>query len=67
MTIFLLYTDPGSGMMLLQVLFAFFAGALFYFRRFFYKLFGKDKVPGDKLPVAKESDSEGAPNSKTEV
>ena len=67
MTLFFLYTDPGSGMMLLQVLFAFFAGALFYFRRFFYRLFGKDKVADDKSPGVKESDSEGATSSKTEV
>ena len=66
MIIFLFYTDPGSGMMLLQVLFAFLASILFYFRKFFYKLFGKDNA-ADKLPDDKENVSESSQNSKHEV
>lgn len=66
MTLLLFYTDPGSGMMLLQVLFAFVAGALFYFRKFFYKLFGKDKA-ADKLPDVKEDVSERSQDGKSEV
>ena len=34
------YTDPGSGMLIWQGLVAAFLGASFYFRKFFYKLFG---------------------------
>ena len=41
MKLLLFYTDPGSGMMLLQVLLAFLASGLFYFRRFFLGLFGR--------------------------
>ena len=44
MKIFLFYTDPGSGIMLLQILFAFFASGAFYFRKYFYKLFGRSRV-----------------------
>src|SRR3954468_2774128 len=35
------YTDPGSGMLIWQGVVAAFLGASFYFRKFFYKLFGK--------------------------
>jgi hypothetical protein len=35
------YTDPGSGMLIWQGLVAAFLGASFYFRKFFFKLFGK--------------------------
>ena len=38
------YTDPGSGTMLLQLLLATVAGAGFYFRSFFYRLFGGKKT-----------------------
>lgn len=48
------YTDPGSGMLLLQILFAFFASFLFYFRKFFYKIFGKNKA-APELPKSEES------------
>jgi hypothetical protein len=41
MKILLFYTDPGSGMMLLQVLLATIAGAGFYFRSFFMRIFGR--------------------------
>ncbi|HSE48890.1 MAG TPA: hypothetical protein VLA96_06745 [Terriglobales bacterium] len=34
------YTDPGSGMLIWQGLVAAFLGASFYFRKFFFKLFG---------------------------
>ena len=44
MKILLLYADPGSGIMLLQILFAFFASGAFYFRKYFYKLFGRGGV-----------------------
>jgi len=43
MKMLLFYTDPGSGMMLLQILLAFFASGAFYFRKYFQKLFGKSK------------------------
>lgn len=65
MDFLLFYTDPGSGMMLLQVLFAFAASLLFYFRKFFYKIFGKsggvEKMPDDKI------DSKGIDNNAGEV
>lgn len=41
------YTDPGSGMLIWQGLVAAFLGASFYFRKYFYKVFGK-KSSGDK-------------------
>jgi hypothetical protein len=43
MKILLFYTDPGSGVMLLQVLLATIAGAGFYFRSFFMRIFGRRK------------------------
>ena len=43
MTLLFFYTDPGSGTMLLQLLLATLAGAGFYFRSFFYRLFGGKK------------------------
>lgn len=42
------YTDPGSGMLIWQGLVAAFLGASFYFRKFFYKLFGSK--PSDSKP-----------------
>jgi hypothetical protein len=42
------YTDPGSGMLIWQGLVAAFLGASFYFRKYFYKLFGKK--PTDQKP-----------------
>ena len=44
MILLFFYTDPGSGMMLLQLLLATIAGAGFYFRSFFYRLFGGKKT-----------------------
>ena len=44
MTLLFFYTDPGSGAMLLQLLLATMAGAGFYFRSFFYRLFGQKKT-----------------------
>ena len=44
MTHLILYTDPGSGMMLLQVIFAFAASGLFYCRKYFYKIFKAGKT-----------------------
>lgn len=41
------YTDPGSGMLIWQGLVAAFLGASFYFRKYFYKFFGK-KSSDDK-------------------
>jgi hypothetical protein len=38
-TVFLLYTDPGSGALLLQLLIASLFGGLFYIRRFKEKVF----------------------------
>ena len=46
---FLLYTDPGSGALLLQLLFAALLGAAFYLRRFKEKIF--------RLFTSKKSDS----------
>ena len=40
----LFYTDPGSGIMLLQVALATIAGVAFYFRSFFYRIFGGKKT-----------------------
>jgi hypothetical protein len=40
MTLLFFYTDPGSGAMLLQLVLAMIAGTGFYFRSFFYRLFG---------------------------
>jgi len=65
MDFLLFYTDPGSGMMLLQVLFAFAASLLFYFRKFFYKIFGKDNA-AEKLPEDKTV-SKDTQNSAGEV
>ncbi len=39
MILLLFYSDPGSGMMLLQILLAFFASCVYYFRKYFYKIF----------------------------
>jgi len=44
MKLLLFYTDPGSGVMLLQVLLATIAGAGFYFRSFIYRIFGGSKT-----------------------
>lgn len=44
MSVLFFYTDPGSGTMLLQLLLATVAGAGFYFRSFFYRLFGAKKA-----------------------
>lgn len=65
MTFLLFYTDPGSGMMLLQLLFAFAAGVMFYFRKFFYKLFGKDKSVDN--PPDNKTDSKPASDTDKEV
>jgi hypothetical protein len=39
--IFLFYTDPGSGALLLQLIIASLVGGLFYFRKIKDKIFGK--------------------------
>jgi len=39
--LFLFYTDPGSGMMLLQMLLATVAGVSYYFRTAFFRLLGR--------------------------
>lgn len=52
MTFLLFYTDPGSGVMLLQVLFAFLASILFYFRKFFSKILRKDST-AEKFQIDK--------------
>lgn len=58
MKLFLFYTDPGSGIMLLQVLLAFLASGLFYFRNTVKSLFGLGKSRDVKIgdPTATESD-----------
>jgi hypothetical protein len=57
MKLFLLYTDPGSGVMLLQVLLAFIGGGLFYFRNLIKSLFGlKRPVSGDLDGVAESKE-----------
>jgi hypothetical protein len=58
MILFFFYTDPGSGMMLLQVLLATIAGAGFYFRSFFYRLFGRKK----NVPTETEIENEESAN-----
>lgn len=49
-----LYTDPGSGALLLQILFAGLLGGVFYLRRFkekLFRVFGSKKNQPEKLPV----------------
>jgi hypothetical protein len=62
MTYLFFYTDPGSGVMLLQLLLATLAGAGFYFRSFFYRLFGrKVDVPSEEsvpATTAEQKDSD---------
>jgi hypothetical protein len=51
--LFLLYTDPGSGALLLQILFAGLLGGVFYLRRFkekVFRLLGTKKNRFGKLP-----------------
>ena len=55
MTILFFYTDPGSGAMLLQLLLAMIAGTTFYFRSFFYRLFGGKK--STSAEVLEENDN----------
>jgi len=56
MKLFLFYTDPGSGVMLLQVLLAFLAGGLFYFRNLVRSVFSfKRPVSGSLDGVAAET------------
>lgn len=64
MTFLFFYTDPGSGMMLLQILLGFAAGALFYFRKAFYKILGKDKAAES---INKEINSENSRHDKGEI
>ena len=57
MKLFLLYTDPGSGVMLLQVLLAFLGGGLFYFRNLIKSMFGfKQPVSGNLEGVSEPKD-----------
>ena len=56
MILLFFYTDPGSGTMLLQLLLATIAGAGFYFRSFFYRLFGGKKTASPE--VVDENDDE---------
>jgi hypothetical protein len=50
------YTDPGSGTMLLQLLLATVAGVGFYFRTFFYRLFGGRRI--SSADVSRENGEE---------
>jgi len=52
MTLFLFYTDPGSGVMLLQVLLAFVAGGVFYFRNLIRRALGTGKLNNSTTDVA---------------
>ena len=64
MTILLLYTDPGSGVMLLQVLLAFVAGGIFYFRNLIKRIFGFGKVRDNETEGStSESGSEPQKNA----
>lgn len=56
---FFLYTDPGSGMMLLQLLLATLAGAFYYFRSFFFRIFGRKNklVQAESDPPITEENS----------
>lgn len=52
-TLFMLYTDPGSGALLLQILIAGLLGGVFYLRRFkgkILRLFASKKAENGKLP-----------------
>jgi hypothetical protein len=68
---FLFYADPGSGMMLLQLLLAFFGGVLFYFRSFFSRLFSRNKTPqpppAEKLQEIESEHSDKTNNEQNEV
>ena len=57
MKILLFYTDPGSGVMLLQVLLATLAGAGFYFRSFFFRIFGRRKAESPQAESSKDLSS----------
>lgn len=46
MKLLFFYADPGSGMMLLQILLAFGASGVFYFRKYLYKMLGKGNPLG---------------------
>ena len=65
MDMFLFYTDPGSGIMLLQLLLASAAGAFYYFRNFFFRLFGRNKkgVSSPDEAGAEGIEAEDSPNS----
>ena len=57
--ILLLYTDPGSGLMLLQLILASIAGGVFYFRSFFSRIFGRKSSAGAENAVADNTTEEG--------
>lgn len=44
MRLLLFYTDPGSGMLLLQIIFASVAGTFYFFRSTFFRLIGRGKT-----------------------
>jgi hypothetical protein len=50
----MLYTDPGSGMMLLQILLAFGASVVFYFRKYLLRIFGSRTLDGDISRIGKD-------------
>ena len=58
MKLFLLYTDPGSGIMLLQVLLAFLASGLFYFRNAVKSLLGIGRSREMKIGDAAADESD---------
>jgi hypothetical protein len=66
MTLLLFYTDPGSGIMLLQILLAFFASGVFYFRKYFYKFFGKERS-AEKLGALTDNSQNAAVGDGKEV
>jgi hypothetical protein len=48
-SVFVFYIDPGSGALLLQIVGAFFVGALFHFRSFLSRLAGRARSLSHKL------------------
>ena len=65
-TLAILYTDPGSGALVWQLLVASFVGILFYVRSFIRRISarisGRKNMEESDLQTAVDRDSSGAPN-----
>lgn len=60
-----MYTDPGTGLLLLQIIGSMFASALFFARRKIYSLFTRIKFHTDKAS-ADETEQVESPSSQHE-